>query len=211
MSKSSSKEILTEENIEDLKPRDIVFTIPNFISLLRILSIPLIAVLIAHRQLIVAIVILAFSAASDGLDGYIARRFNQISKIGQILDPIADRLLIILSVTALGVNGVIPWWVLVVVALRDFVLGIEILILAQSGYGPLPVHFVGKVGTALLLVVIPVFIVSEMSTGTLFHLLHLVGIAISLWALPLYWLAGIIYIMQGYRLLHGKLNEQEKN
>ena len=70
--------------------------------------------------MVLALIVLALSAVSDGLDGLIARSFNQVSKIGQILDPIADRLLIFCSILALGVADIIPWWMLIVVGLRDF-------------------------------------------------------------------------------------------
>ena len=93
------------------EPRDIYFTVPNFISLLRIISIPFIAMLVSHHRMVTALVVLALSAISDGLDGLIARSFNQVSKIGQILDPIADRLLIFCSILALGVANIIPWWI----------------------------------------------------------------------------------------------------
>ena len=88
--------------------RDMVFTIPNLISVLRIISIPIIAMLVARHEMITALIVLAISAVSDSLDGIIARTFNQVSKIGQILDPIADRLLIFCSILALGVAGIIP-------------------------------------------------------------------------------------------------------
>ena len=92
--------------------RDIYFTVPNLISALRIISIPFISVLISKHEMIAALALIAISSASDGLDGIIARRFNQVSKIGQILDPIADRLLIFCSILALSVAGIIPWWIL---------------------------------------------------------------------------------------------------
>ena len=79
------------------EPRDIYFTVPNLISLLRIISIPFISVLVSRHEMVLALIVLALSAVSDGLDGLIARSFNQVSKIGQILDPIADRLLIFLQ------------------------------------------------------------------------------------------------------------------
>ena len=88
--------------------RDMVFTIPNLISVLRIISIPIIAMLVARHEMITALIVLAISAVSDSLDGIIARTFNQVSKVGQILDPIADRLLIFCSILALGVAGIIP-------------------------------------------------------------------------------------------------------
>ena len=132
--------------------RDIYFTVPNLISALRIISIPFISVLISKHEMIAALALIAISSASDGLDGIIARRFNQVSKIGQILDPIADRLLIFCSILALSVAGIIPWWMLIIVGLRDLWMAIQVLWLAQYGYGPLPVHFVGKAGTALLMI-----------------------------------------------------------
>ncbi|MCB6478642.1 hypothetical protein LI171_20650, partial [Emergencia timonensis] len=73
-------------------------------------------------------------------------------KIGQILDPIADRLLIICSVLALGVAGIIPWWMINIIAARDAWMMLLVLWLAQYDYGPLPVHFVGKAGTFMLMV-----------------------------------------------------------
>ena len=111
MSKLIIKQLYSPE------PRDIYFTVPNFISLLRIISIPFIAMLVSHHRMVTALVVLALSAISDGLDGLIARSFNQVSKIGQILDPIADRLLIFCSILALGVANIIPWWMLIVVGL----------------------------------------------------------------------------------------------
>ena len=143
------------------EPRDIYFTVPNFISLLRIISIPFIAMLVSHHRMVTALVVLALSAISDGLDGMIARSFNQVSKIGQILDPIADRLLIFCSILALGVANIIPWWMLIVVGLRDLIMAVLILVLAQHDYGPLPVHFVGKAGTAMLLIAIVALIFAD--------------------------------------------------
>ena len=67
------------------EPRDIYFTVPNLISLLRIISIPFISVLVSRHEMVLALIVLALSAVSDGLDGLIARSFNQVSKIGQIL------------------------------------------------------------------------------------------------------------------------------
>lgn len=184
------------------EPRDMVFTIPNLISALRIVSIPVIAWFIAHHDMVWALVILAVSSASDGLDGIIARNFNQMSKLGQILDPIADRLLIICSILALAVCGVVPWWMLALVALRDVVMGILTLVLAQHGYGPLPVHFVGKTGTAILLISIIGLMVADIRRSFIvLDVLHYGAIACAIWGIGLYWLAGIIYLRQGIGLI----------
>lgn len=181
--------------------RDIYFTVPNLISLLRIISIPFIAVLIARHQMVEALVVLAVSAVSDGIDGIVARMFNQVSKIGQILDPIADRLLIFCSILALGVAGIIPWWMLFVVGLRDLIMGVLVLVLAQYDYGPLPVHFVGKTGTAMLMLSITVLIFCDIWATPAVDLLHLAALAAGIWGVGLYWLAGYIYLRQGVRLI----------
>ena len=199
-----------EDTAYSPEARDLIWTVPNAISLLRILSIPLFAVLVTRRDMVWALFVLAVSALSDGLDGLVARRFNQVSKIGQILDPIADRLLILCSVVALGIAGIIPWWVLLVVGARDLVMGIEILVLAQYDYGPLPVHFVGKSGTAVLMMTIPAFIIAEMWQGAFTLGLHLICIAGLIWGAALYWMAGIIYLKQGYDIIKTARSERPR-
>ncbi len=187
---------------QQLRPRDIIFTIPNFISLLRLISIPLIAYMIYTDRKWAALIILALSVLSDWLDGFLARRMHQISKIGQLLDPLADRLLIFCSVLVFGMAGLLPWWLLIAIGLRDLVMLIEVLVIAQFGYGPLPVHFAGKTGTALLMIAIPVLIVAVLGQGYIFTSLHLAAVACSIWGVVLYWVAGLIYLKQGYDILH---------
>ena len=187
---------------QQLRPRDIIFTIPNFISLLRLISIPLIAYMIYTDRKWAALIILALSALSDWLDGFLARRMHQISKIGQLLDPLADRLLIFCSVLVFGMAGLLPWWLLIAIGLRDLVMLIEVLVIAQFGYGPLPVHFAGKTGTALLMIAIPALIVADLGQGYIFASLHLAAVACSIWGVVLYWVAGLIYLKQGYDILH---------
>lgn len=182
--------------------RDVVFTVPNLISLFRIISIPIVAYLVTLHMMIASLVLLAVSAASDALDGLVARKFNQVSKIGQILDPIADRLLIFCSVLALSVSHIIPWWMLIFVAARDITMGILILVLAQHDYGPLPVHFVGKAGTAVLMVAIVSLMIAAIdSTWYPMQLLHIFALACAIWGIALYWVAGVIYLRQGIELI----------
>lgn len=178
-----------------------VLTVPNVISFLRICSIPYLAVLIAQHKMWPALIVLAIAALSDCIDGYIARTFNQVSKLGQILDPIADRLLIVCSTLALAFAKIIPWWALALVVLRDAIMAILIVILAQYDYGPLPVNFMGKTGTALLMVTIVLFmIVFAIATEPVF-ILYAAAIACAIWGITLYWFAGILYCIQAYKLL----------
>lgn len=187
-----------------------IWTVPNLISFLRILTIPLIAWLIISSQpghasrLIWALILLSVSAASDGVDGYIARKLNQVSVLGQILDPVADRLLIISSALALCIAEVVPWWIVILLASRDLFLLCVIVVLAQYGYGPLPVHFVGKTGTFLVMAAIPVLIVSHFTgsvTSYAFYIIRCLGLACVWWGIGLYWLSGIIYTIQAVKVI----------
>lgn len=180
-----------------------VLTVPNLISFLRICSIPYLAWLITKNHMILALIVLAISAFSDCIDGYIARRWNQVSKLGQILDPIADRLLIIFSTVALAIAAIIPWWALVLVVLRDVIMAALVVLLAQHDYGPLPVNFVGKAGTALImLAIVSLMIVYAVSTEAMF-VLYAAAIACGIWGIALYWYAGLLYYRQAYVLLSG--------
>lgn len=180
-----------------------VLTVPNLISFLRICSIPYLAWLITKNHMILALIVLAISAFSDCIDGYIARRWNQVSKLGQILDPIADRLLIIFSTVALAIAKIIPWWALVLVVLRDVIMAALVVLLAQHDYGPLPVNFVGKAGTALImLAIVSLMIVYAVNTESMF-VLYAAAIACGVWGVVLYWYAGLLYYRQAYVLLSG--------
>lgn len=178
-----------------------VLTVPNVISFLRICSIPYLAVLIAQHKMWPALIVLAIAALSDCIDGYIARTFNQVSKLGQILDPIADRLLIVCSTLALAFAKIIPWWALALVVLRDAIMAILIVILAQYDYGPLPVNFMGKTGTALLMVTIVLFMIVFATATEPMLILYAAAIACAIWGITLYWFAGILYCIQAYKLL----------
>ena len=178
-----------------------VLTVPNAISFLRICSIPYLAWLITQRHMMVALIVLAISAFSDCVDGYIARRWNQVSKLGQILDPIADRLLIVCSTLALAIAKVIPWWALILVVLRDVVMAVLVIVLAQYDYGPLPVNFVGKAGTALLmLAIVSLMIVYAVASESML-VLYAAALACGVWGIALYWYAGLLYYRQAYALL----------
>ncbi len=181
-----------------------VLTVPNVISFLRICSIPYLAVLIAQHKMWPALIVLAIAALSDCIDGYIARTFNQVSKLGQILDPIADRLLIVCSTLALAFAKIIPWWALALVVLRDAIMAILIVILAQYDYGPLPVNFMGKTGTALLMVTIVLFMIVFAIATEPMLILYAAAIACAIWGITLYWFAGILYCIQAYKLANKK-------
>jgi cardiolipin synthase (CMP-forming) len=177
-----------------------VLTVPNVISFLRLLLVPVFAVLLATGNDGWAFVVLAASAASDWLDGVLARRLGQVSRLGQLLDPAADRLFIVVTLVALTWREIIPWWLLVVLVLRDVVLAVLLLVLARADYGPLPVHLAGKAGTFALLYAFPLLLLSQWSSwlGTVAGVF---GWAFALWGVALYWFAGGLYLAQAARLL----------
>jgi cardiolipin synthase len=177
-----------------------IFTIPNLLSFIRLALVPVFLVLIIARADFAALIVLVISSATDYFDGQIARRFGQITRLGQLLDPAADRLFIFASLIGLSVTGIIPWWLGVVVIARDVMLAVLGVILANFGYGPLPVHHLGKFGTFSLLYALPILML-----GAAFHQISWitspVGWAFALWGAFIYWWAGIIYLRETGRVI----------
>ena len=177
-----------------------IVTIPNLLSFFRLLLIPVFLVLLATGHYVIALLILVFSSATDFVDGYIARRFNQISRLGQLLDPAADRLFIFSTLIGLAWTAVIPWWLVIVIVGRDVVLLLLGVLLANYGWGPLPVHHLGKAGTFLLLFALPLFVLSA-AFPSIDQVAHPFAWAAALWGVFLYWWAGVIYVHEGFRLI----------
>ncbi|WP_183392486.1 CDP-alcohol phosphatidyltransferase family protein [Kineococcus radiotolerans] len=178
---------------------DRVLTIPNGLSLLRLLLLPVFAVLILGGRDGWALLVLVVSSASDYLDGNLARRWNQVTRLGQVLDPFADRLYILTTLLGLAHRDLVPWWLVVVLLARDLVLVATVPVLARMGHTVLPVHFLGKAGTFCLLGAFPLLLLAEVST-TLAGPAGAVGWALALWGTGLYWWAGVLYLVQLVRL-----------
>lgn len=174
---------------------DRVLTVPNALSALRIALVPVFLVLVLLEYDLAAFLVIVVSSLSDFLDGIIARRFGQITKLGQLLDPAADRLFIFAAVIALAVRDVVPWWVVVVIVGRDVFLAVLGLVLAQHGYGPLPVHHLGKVATFALFYALPILVLGE-AFPELQVVTDPIGWAFTLWGAFLYWWAGLLYLRQ---------------
>jgi cardiolipin synthase len=177
-----------------------ILTIPNLLSLCRLAMVPVFLVFIIVGADFAALIVLAVSGVTDYLDGTIARKFQVVTRLGQLLDPAADRLFIIAALVGLCVRGIIPIWLVVIIVGRDFMLIILGIILANHGYGPLPVHHLGKMGTFALLFALPVLMI-----GLAFHevswITNPVGWAFVLWGAFLYWWAGIVYILETARVI----------
>lgn len=177
-----------------------VLTVPNVISLLRLALVPVFAVLIVRGDDVWALAVLAVSGASDWLDGVIARRLNQVSRLGMVLDPAADRLFILVTLVALVWRGAIPLWLVLVLVTRDVLLACLMPFLARRRYGPLPVHFAGKAATFALLYAFPLLLLAEWP-GVVGTTAAVLGWAFAGWGVGLYWFAAVLYLVQARALL----------
>jgi cardiolipin synthase (CMP-forming) len=178
-----------------------ILTVPNLISAARLLGVPLFLYLVLGvRADAAAVVVLAVGGTSDWIDGYVARRLGQVSRLGELLDPLADRLYILATVLALTVRDVVPWQFTVALLARDAVLLACLPVLRRFGYGPPPVHYLGKTATFLLLFAFPVLLLSAVAPATA-PVAAPTGWGLAWWGLVLYWLAGALYLVQVVRLV----------
>ena len=184
---------MAEVNEQQVSTR--VLTVPNLISLLRLALVPVFAVLIITERDVAALLVLAFSGFTDWLDGVAARRMNQVSKLGQVLDPAADRLFILVTLVTLAWRDVVPLWLVVLILSRDVLMALLVPTLNRLGYGPLPVNFLGKAATFALLYAFPLLLLAEMS-GTVGAVAHAYGWAFAWWGVGLYWASGALYVAQ---------------
>jgi cardiolipin synthase len=178
-----------------------VWTIPNALSAARLAGVPLFLWLVlGPEEDGWALVVLAVSGATDYADGWLARKLNQTTKIGAILDPVADRFFILAVVIGLGYRDIIPWWLAVILPLRDVFLFSLVPFLRTRGYSSLPVHFLGKAATASLLYAFPLLLLGD-GDGLVARLAQVFGWAFAVWGVGLYWWAGVLYAWQVYKLL----------
>ena len=135
-------------------------TVPNMITILRFLLVPVFVYLTFHQQWLNAFIVLAVLSSTDWVDGFAARRLNQISTVGQWLDPLADRLSLMITALTLVLVGIIPMWLILAIAIPDVILIINSLILFR-GSPELKVSNFGKIRTALLLVGSPLMLLTR--------------------------------------------------
>ncbi|MEN9731085.1 MAG: hypothetical protein RL488_395 [Actinomycetota bacterium] len=169
--------------------------LPNSLSFLRILLVPVFLWLIVADHTFWAIGVLAFSSVTDYLDGYLARRWNQQTRLGQLLDPAADRLYIFATLLGLTLVGYVPAWLFWVILARELVLIPTMPMLASRGYGPLPVHFLGKAGTFCLLYAFPLLLIAKVFEPISPVVLPLAW-AFAIWGVGLYWWSAVLYYRQ---------------
>ncbi|GAA0498082.1 CDP-diacylglycerol--glycerol-3-phosphate 3-phosphatidyltransferase [Paractinoplanes deccanensis] len=192
---------MSQQPAPSIAASDRIWTIPNVISFIRLLGVPLfLYLLLGPHHDVAAVIVIAIGGTTDWVDGYVARRMNSVSRLGTLLDPFADRLYILATLIGFTIRGVVPYWLTGALLLREVVLGIALLVLRRHGYGPPPVHYLGKTGTFVLLFAFPVILLGR-AVPSLDWWAGPVGWGLAWWALALYWAAGVLYLIQVARLL----------
>jgi cardiolipin synthase (CMP-forming) len=189
---------------------DRILTIPNALSVARLAGVPVFLWLVLGLRSQAgdwwAVGLLIASAASDWLDGKIARALNQQSRLGQVLDPAADRLYIVATILALAIRGIIPWWLVGLLAARELLLGVVLLVLRRHSYEPLQVSFLGKAATLALMYAFPLLFLGA-HTASYSETARVAGWAFAIWGSALYWCAALLYVQQARSLVRGNHEE----
>ena len=195
----------------EVTPTDRVLTVPNVLSALRLAGVPLFLywTLVTHQDGR-AILLLMAAGLSDFADGLIARRYGQFSRLGQLLDPLADRLYILATITALVARDGLPIAFAVALIGRDVFLACLVPVLRAHGYGVLPVNFLGKAATFNLLYAFPMLLAALPERDDLLStVFRPLGWAFAVWGVVLYWVAGVVYAVQVRSLVRADRAAQE--
>lgn len=186
---------------------DRIVTWPNALSALRLAGVPVFLWLVVGPRTVttdvIAAGILGLAGITDWLDGKLARMLNQQSRLGQVLDPAADRLYIAATIIALAVRAIIPWWLFAAIAARELCVGMALLVLKQrTPYGALQVSFIGKAATLCLMYAFPLLFLGAHG-GTAAEVVRVIGWAFAIWGTALYWWAAMLYVTQVRDLVKG--------
>ena len=173
-----------------------VWTVPNLLSVVRLAGVPLFLwLLLGPHADGWALTVLALSAITDWADGKLARLLNQYSKLGEMLDPAADRLYILATLVGFVLRGFLPWWVAVVIVGRDAVLAVVIPLIRRHGYPPLPVLYLGKAATFGLLYAFPILLLGH-AVAPIASVTEPLGLAFLIWGIGMYLWVGVLYLRQ---------------
>lgn len=178
-----------------------VWTVPNILSFARLAGVPLfLYLLLGPHADGWALTVLALSAITDWADGKLARLLNQYSKLGEMLDPAADRLYILATLVGFVIRGFVPWWVAAIIIGRDLVLTIFLPLSRRHGYGPPKVLYVGKAATFALLYALPIILLGH-AAPSLYTVAAAIGYAFLIWGTAMYVWVGGLYLRQHWWIL----------
>nr|WP_296766391.1 CDP-alcohol phosphatidyltransferase family protein [Rhodococcus sp. (in: high G+C Gram-positive bacteria)] len=179
---------------------DRILTVPNILSGIRLLLIPLFAYLLLGPQADgLALVVLLASGATDWLDGKLARALGQTSRLGALLDPLVDRLSVVTTLVTFVIRGIIPWWVAALLIGRDLVLAGTMFVYKRRGLPPPDVIYLGKAATFVLMVALPVLLGST-GDSAVAGVLAPIGNALLIWGTGLYVWTGVLYTYKAWEV-----------
>jgi cardiolipin synthase len=174
---------------------DRIATIPNLLSVIRLLCVSLFLWLLFERhERAPAAFLLGGLGATDFVDGYVARHFNQVSTVGKVLDPLADRILLIVGVAAILADGAVPAWIAWATLVREVLVAGAFLVLAALGARRIDVQWAGKAGTFGLMFAFPFFLMGHDKGFGLHDVAEVLAWCCAIPALILAWYAAITYI-----------------
>jgi cardiolipin synthase len=171
-----------------------IVTLPNVITLVRLVCVPVFVWLLADDELLAAAGLLAVLGATDWIDGYIARHFNQESNLGKVIDPVADRILLLVAGVALIVQGSVPLVVGILVLTREVIISVAVLALAAAGARRIDVQWAGKAGTLALMFAFPLFLWADAVHGTAHDVVLFAAWFMAVCGLVLSYYAALAYV-----------------
>lgn len=171
-------------------------TVPNALSIVRLAGVPLFLwLLLGPRADGWALIVLVASGITDWLDGRIARALDQYSRLGEMLDPLADRLYTVATLVAFLIRGIVPWWVLALIIGRDLVVSLALPLLRRKGYLAFPVLYLGKAATLNLLYAFPLLLLAQMDWAGA-DVARPFAYAFTTWGIALHLWSGALYLVQ---------------
>lgn len=185
----------------DAASEDRILTLPNAITVVRLMLLPVfVYLLFGQDERFWAGWLLLGIGATDWVDGYLARRLHQVSNVGKILDPVADRLLFFVGAGSILIDGSVPVWVAVLVLFREVAIAIATIGLAVAGARRIDVTWVGKAATFLLMGAFPAFLVSESDASTA-DWYGVLAWSVAIPGLALSYYSAFLYVPMGRRAL----------
>ncbi len=184
---------------EERIARSEVLTWANLVTMIRLLGLPLFMWLVlGPEEHGLALIVLVIVGGTDWVDGYLARKLDQVSHLGVALDPIVDRLMIVVVSITFALAVVAPWWLVSTIVVPDLSLAIVAMVRFRGNPG-IPASLLGKTRTALLMVGLPLMFISG-ALGTAFQVLHVTGVVITVLGCIGHWLAATHYMTIMFRM-----------
>ena len=174
-----------------------VLTIPNVLSVIRLILVPVfLYLLLVRHDWGPSVAILIFGGVSDWADGKIARLVaNQSSRLGELLDPLVDRIYMVAVPVGLALAGVVPWWVVAILLGRDAALAATLPVLRSRGITALPVSYVGKAATFSLMVGFPLVLLGQWD-ALWSKVIGACGWGFVIWGIGMYLWAAVLYLLR---------------